>query len=77
MTKKQFKKSALSERLKASTKQPVRVVTDARVLDLRGPAPNVEVTVPLELLPAWMEFHRVDVCGGDRNRCVVMMKRLP
>lgn len=73
--KKIHKKSALTTRLKQQA-MPKRIVSDARVLDLRGPVPGVVVSVPLALLPAWLDFHQVDVVGGKRAQGIVIVKRI-
>lgn len=78
--KKNHKQSALTSRLKKA--QPVKistVITDARVLELRGPRPGVVVVVPLDLLlPEWYAFHKVEPAPGgyDVNRTLLKVKRV-
>jgi hypothetical protein len=75
--KKAHKKSALSKQLKDKPGVQLRtVVTDARVLSLPGPNPKVPARVPLELLPAWLAFHRVEPVGYNVARSVLSVKRI-
>jgi len=70
------KRSAFSRRLKAGSAAPVKtVIVDPRVLEMRGPQPDVEVTVTLALLPEWLAFHRVEPAGYDIPRAVLHVKR--
>jgi hypothetical protein len=78
--KKAHKKSALTNRLTntPAVKMPT-VISDARVLNLRGPRPGVVVTVPLDLLPQWYELHRVDVVEKKSlypHQALVTVKRI-
>lgn len=78
MKKKIHKQSALSRKLKAQAgvQLPKAIGTDARVLELRGPRTNEVVTVPLMLLPAWKEFHKVEPVQYDERRELLIVKRL-
>lgn len=61
---------------KKTHKQPATIVMDARVLELPGPRPGVVVTVPLMLLPAWYEFHKLEPVQYDKLRELLIVKRL-
>lgn len=62
--------------MSAKPPRPTRLTQEERVAQLPPPQPGKVVSIPLELAPYWLKYHRQEITSFDERRFLYTGQRL-